>query len=165
MFLLCTMPVVAQEPTPLLGERVRVHTAQGAAVVGRLSRLDGDTVVVTVVRKNEPAEVALARGSILQVDRSLGQSPDFLRGLGAAVTTSLLTLGLHYVYDELLVPDGWESSGPNAALIAGTAVGVGLLTAFVRKKDRWEPVPALPAFTPVVGAYDGRALLGLRVGF
>ena len=62
-------------------------------------------------------------------------------------------------------PDGWESSGPNAALIAGTAVGVGLATAFLRKKDRWEPVATLPPVTPVVGARDGRAVLGLRVGF
>jgi hypothetical protein len=133
--------------------------------VGRLSRLGADTVVVTVVRKNEPAEVALARGSILQVERSLGRSPDFLAGLGMAVTTSVLMLGVRFVYDELVFPDDWESTGPNAAVIAGTAVGVGLVTAFVRKKDRWEPVPALPPITPIGGASGGRALLGLRVEF
>ena len=165
VLLLSATPVFAQSPTPLLGERVRVHTVQGAAVVGRLSRLGADTVVVTVVRKNEPAEVALARGSISQVERSVGRSPDFLAGLVMAVTTSVVMLGVRFVYDELLLQDDWETTGPNAAVIAGTAVGAGLATAFLQKKDRWEPVPALPAVTPVVGAYDGRALLGLRVGF
>ncbi len=163
--LLSTTPLAAQGPPTLLGERLRVHTVHGMAVVGSLSRLDADTVVVTVVRKNQPSEVAVPRGHISKVERSLGQSPDFVRGLGAAVTSTLLTLGLGLVYDELFVPDGWESSGPNAALIAGTAVGVGLATAFLRKKDRWEPVATLPAVTPVVGARDGRAVLGLRVGF
>lgn len=164
VLVLAATPGVAQIPATLLGERVRVHTAQGAAVVGRLSRLAADTVVVTVVRKNEPSEVAVARGSIAQVERSLGQSPDCMRGLGAGVTTALLTLGLGLVYDELFVPDGWESSGPSPALIAGTAVGVGLATAFLRKRDRWEPA-ALPAVIPVVGESHGRALLGLSVGF
>ena len=163
--LLCTKTVIAQSPTAVLGERVRVHTSDGTAVVGSLSRLDADTLVVTVVRKHEPSEVAVPRGYVYKVERSIGRTPDFMRGLGLAATGTVLTLGFGLVYRELMAQDGWEVSGPNVAFYVGTWVAAGLVTAFLQKKDRWEPVQALPPVTPVVGAADGRARLGLRVGF
>jgi hypothetical protein len=162
---LVAWPLAAQNAVDLVGQRVRLHTVYGSSVVGRLSRLGPDSAVVTLVRKDEPVEQAVPRDHLARVERSVGRSPDFARGLIMGATCIAVSYGVSFLYSAVLVPDGWESTGPNSAFIIGTGIGAGLVVAFARPKDRWERVPELPTVMPVVGAAEGGASIGLRMRF
>jgi hypothetical protein len=144
---------------PAVGERVRVHRADGRVVIGTVERVSSEEVVV--------GDSALSVDGIESIERSLGERRRFARNLAITTGVAAGAGGLISAISWspcretgflacLLHPES-RSDAFAWGFVGGGILGLplGIIIGLAEKDERWEPI-ARPAV--------GRVSLGLVTG-
>lgn len=121
--------IAAQVPLAT-GERVRIR-APGLArddIVGAITQVGGDTLIVEVSWRNQPVRVPLV--TVASIDRAWGYQTRTVRGTVIGAALGLLAGVIVFEDDEV---------GEGGLLVAGAAVG-GVIGSRLRV-ERWRAAP------------------------
>jgi hypothetical protein len=121
------------EEVDLRGRRVRVGTASPAPLVGVVTEVTADWLMV---QSSEPggATHRVSRDSILGLEVSRGMRRHTVRGLVGGALAWAAVAGLYAAFDTL------DESGVGEPLFIGAMVGTGGLVGSQFKTERWKPV-------------------------
>lgn len=172
--ILMTLPLPGSaQTTATPGDRVRVQSRDGAVVVGTISRISPDSIIVHQEGtyrgwRMEPSgsDVALPVAEVARIELSLGRQRRFARNFWRTVAVSSAAVGLiaAATWQE---PDFFANSR-GGAFALGACVGaiygvpVGVIVGLTVKSERWAgtKVSVAPVLGPRLGLVGSISLGG-----
>lgn len=148
MALLVSAPLVSAQSDSVVGwpvgSRVRVWTAAHRHVVGELSEVRGDTLIITKtgmsrhqwrLHADSTQRVEISRGQYVSAERVVGGA------LGGAAASLLMYVLMDNAIPDWCTGDGCSESDPDYFQTAAIGAAVGAALGAMRLADRWEDAP------------------------
>lgn len=139
-------PLIRQVEPDLLGKRVRVDSGASVPVVGLVTGVDVDALLVRTSERGDVSRVL--RDDILGLELSRGYRRHTVRGLVGGALAWVAVVGLYAAFDTL------DESGVGEPLFIGGMIAAGGVVGSLFKTERWERLPVSSVSVRVLP--DGR---------
>jgi hypothetical protein len=135
-------PLVGQVEADILGKRVRVDSGAPVPVVGLVTGVDADALLIQTSERGDVRRMLW--DDILGLEVSRGYKRHTVRGLAGGALAWLAVVGLYAAFDTL------DESGVGEPLLIAGMVGAGGVVGSFFKTERWERLPVSAASVRVI---------------